>query len=102
MTESEARTVVRIAREPLWRGIVVLVVGRCVLALVGPVVPVCEGIGLSVVHEMELAASLQPYDWRGAATIAVVVAASWLGSWIALHSTNAEFLSRANSKGIGM
>jgi len=94
MTESEVRTVVRIAREPLWRSIAVLVVGRCVLALVGPVVPVCEGIGLSVVREMELAASLQPYDWRGAAVVLVMIAASWLGSWIALHSAKAELVKR--------
>jgi len=96
MTAIEVRTVVRVAREPLWRGVLALLAGKWVLAVLGgEVAHAGERFGLGVVREIELAASYQAYNWRGAAAITMVVAASWLGFWLALHFTNAELRDSA-------
>jgi hypothetical protein len=102
MTVIELRTVVRVVREPLWRGLLAALAGDWVLAVLGgEVARAGERFGVGVLREIEHAASLQAYDWRGAAAVIAVVAASWLGCWLALYSTNAGLDSRANNKRIG-
>jgi hypothetical protein len=98
MTTIEVRTVVHVVSEPLWRGAVMLLAGKWVLAVLGgEVARAGERFGLSVLREIERTASLQAYDWRGAGAIAAVTVASGLGSWIAVHCVKTGLIGGASS-----
>jgi hypothetical protein len=103
MSRIEVRTVVRVVQEPLWRVVLALLASNWILAaLGGEVAHAGERFGVGVVREIEVGASYQAYNWHGAAAISLVVAASWLGAWIALSSTNAKRLGPTQRSSQGL
>jgi hypothetical protein len=100
MSAIEVRTVVYVVREPLWRYVLAVLAGDWVLAAFSSdVAHAGERFGI-VLREIQLASLRHGYDWNGTTAIVLVIAASCLGAWVALHSMSAQRLSGTNSKGI--